>query len=80
MIKSTDAPSIPSHNNIYGYEEDDRGQLIKQVNKLPNMTGVGADSAGPGQYIAITNERKIAGPVTEWKLANEKSLGGRQIA
>jgi len=44
------------------------------------MTGVGADSAGPGQYLAITNERKIAGPVTEWKLANEKSLGGRQIA
>lgn len=31
------------------------------------MTGVGSDSAGPGQYLSITNERKIAGPVTEWK-------------
>ena len=28
----TNPPSIPSHNNVFGYEEDNRGNLIRQKN------------------------------------------------
>jgi hypothetical protein len=26
------APSIPSHQNVFGYEENERGELVKQKN------------------------------------------------
>lgn len=45
------APSIPSHDNVFGYEEDDKGRLIKQTNQDPHLSGVGDEKAGPGHYI-----------------------------
>jgi len=28
-VMKPNAPSIPSHNNVFGYEENQRGELIK---------------------------------------------------
>lgn len=44
-------PSIPSHDKVYGYEEDeDTGRLIRQANPDPMTAGIINDSVGPGQY------------------------------
>jgi hypothetical protein len=44
------APSIPSHNNVFGYEENDKGELIKQQNTELVHAGQGTDTVGPGHY------------------------------
>jgi len=49
------APSIPSHQNVFGYEENQRGELIKQKNQEKVLTGVGIDTAGPGHYEPAQN-------------------------
>lgn len=43
-------PSIPSHENVFGYEENDVGELMRQKNTENVHTGVGKDTVGPGQY------------------------------
>lgn len=43
-------PSIPSHENVFGYEENDTGELVKQKNTDKVYTGVKQDTVGPGQY------------------------------
>ena len=60
------APSIPSHQNVFGYEENERGELVKQKNQEPILSGVGKDSVGPGTYDFLMN-KKVTGPVVEWK-------------
>lgn len=60
------APSIPSHNNVFGYEENQRGELIKQKNAIKTYKGVGEDRVGPGDYDPNVFP-KSAGPTTEWK-------------
>jgi len=43
-------PSIPSHNNVFGYEENQRGELIRQKNTENVHTGIKNDMVGPGEY------------------------------
>ena len=43
-------PSIPSHQNVFGYEENSRGELIRQANTEKVHTGVNEDTVGPGEY------------------------------
>jgi hypothetical protein len=43
-------PSIPSHNNVFGYEENEAGQLIRQANAEKTYAGNKKDSVGPGNY------------------------------
>lgn len=43
-------PSIPSHMNIFGYDENEQGQLIKQTSNLIGFTGNSDDHVGPGDY------------------------------
>lgn len=49
---------------MFGYEENHRGELVKQSNSEVVLTGVGCDTAGPGSY-EVAIKRKV--PVVEWK-------------
>lgn len=61
------APSIPSHEFVYGYEENMRGELVRQVHTDMNFNGQGEDQVGPGQYNPkAINESKIKGPLRKW--------------
>ena len=57
-------PSIPSHNNVFGYEENDRGELIRQKNTEKVHTGVKEDRVGPGEY-ALNVKKNLKG-TTKW--------------
>jgi hypothetical protein len=46
----SNAPSIPTKNNCYGYEESSNGQLTINENPEQTFTGRKEDSVGPGQY------------------------------
>jgi hypothetical protein len=48
------APSIPSHALVYGYEENARGELVRQANSTGNHNGTADDQVGPGQYYPKT--------------------------
>lgn len=50
--KNPNAPSIPSHDNVFGYEENEKGELIKSknVDRINGHTGVKSDTVGPGKY------------------------------
>jgi hypothetical protein len=43
-------PSIPSHQTVFGYEENQKGQLIKQSANQIGFTGEKLDKVGPGDY------------------------------
>ena len=51
--KMPNPPSIPSHENIFGYEENQKGELIKQANPEKVFTGVKNDTVGPGNYDVV---------------------------
>ena len=57
-------PSIPSHNYVYGYEEDLHGKLIQQKNTEPVHTGLKNDNVGPGQY--ELELKKVQKGTTKW--------------
>jgi len=48
--RMTNPPSIPSHENVFGYEENNNGELVKQRNTEKVHTGVKQDTVGPGEY------------------------------
>lgn len=50
VLRLPNAPSIPSHNNVFGYEETMDGELIQQQNPEKVYSGSRGDSVGPGQY------------------------------
>jgi len=50
VLRLPNAPSIPSHNNVFGYEETTEGELIQQQNPEKIFTGTHGDTVGPGQY------------------------------
>ena len=57
-------PSIPSHQAVYGYNEDQRGVLIRSDGPDKILTGDGNDKVGPGDY--DVNMRKQSKGVTKW--------------
>ena len=64
MPQISNAPSIPSHNNVFGYEEDVNGNLIRQQNPEKVYTGTFDDTVGPGQYEIKDCTQKQTG--TNW--------------
>ena len=48
--KALNPPSIPSHDNVFGYEENQNGALVKQKNTEKLHTGLKYDTVGPGDY------------------------------
>ena len=48
--KMPNPPSIPSHQNVFGYEENEQGDLVKQKNTEVVYAGEKKDTVGPGQY------------------------------
>lgn len=50
LLKMQSPPSIPSHNNVFGYEEASHGMLIKQTNPDIIFAGEKGDTIGPGHY------------------------------
>ena len=51
--KMYNPPSIPSHDNVFGYEEGNNGELLKQPNSLKVHTGTKSDTVGPGEYEVV---------------------------
>lgn len=50
VVRLANPPSIPSHNNVFGYEENLDGELVQQPNPDKVFTGAHSDTVGPGQY------------------------------
>jgi len=50
FLKMQSPPSIPSHGSVFGYEEAEKGMLIKQSNPDKAFKGEKGDTIGPGQY------------------------------
>lgn len=69
-LRIMNPPSIPSHLSVFGYEENQNGQLIKQKSNQVGFTGVANDKVGPGDY-EIVNSKNITGKntigVIAWK-------------
>ena len=51
-------PSIPSHLSVFGYEENQHGQLIKQQSNQVGFAGTLRDKVGPGDY-EIGNAKNV---------------------
>ena len=61
-------PSIPSHMNIFGYDENEMGQLIKQQSNQIGFTGSGKDKVGPGDYdVEIGLVSKNVTGIVSWR-------------
>ena len=62
-------PSIPSHDNVFGYEENARGELIKQKNTEQVFTGMRDDKVGPAEYQIEVKKTKRG--LTKWHKEEE---------
>lgn len=69
-LKVQNPPSIPSHLSVFGYEENENGQLVKQKSNQIGFTGIKADKVGPGDYEVLNAKnivhKTVTGVVT-WK-------------
>lgn len=72
VVRLPNAPSIPSHNNVFGYEETPNGDLIQQQNPEKVFAGTGADTVGPGHYEIKREIAKKTG--TNWHASKVKRL------
>lgn len=73
FLKMQSPPSIPSHNNVFGYEEATHGMLIKQSNPDIVFTGEKGDTIGPGHYqIGSSFEAKNKIKGMNWKKCQSK--------
>ena len=63
-------PSIPSHNNVFGYEENEKGELIRQQNTEKVFAGDKEDRVGPGNY-EVETRLATKGP-TKWMMPADK--------
>lgn len=60
--------------NIFGYDENPLGQLVKQQTQMVGFTGTATDRVGPGDYDVATSEailRKQVLGVTTWRKPEE---------
>jgi hypothetical protein len=58
-------PSIPSHDNVFGYEINNKGELVRQPNPDNVYRGTREDCVGPQQYDPA--EAKTQRGITKWK-------------
>lgn len=74
-MRMPSAPSIPSHNQIFGYEEMPNGELVMQKNPEKVFTGAQGDSVGPGHYEVKSLEALNPVKGTQWgKSTSKKGL------
>lgn len=74
-MRMPSAPSIPSHNQIFGYEEKPNGELVMQKNPEKVFAGSQVDSVGPGHYEIKTLETANLTKGTKWgKSTSKKGL------
>lgn len=77
-------PSIPSHDFVFGYEEE-QGELVRQRNTDNKHTGEKTDTVGPGEYDIPRGLGKSRG-VPQWhpprqpKKSALSSLAGNRSA
>ena len=64
MQQLQNPPSIPSHNAVFGYNEDDRGKLIRSDGPDKVLSGIGKETVGPGDY--DQNMKATSKGVTKW--------------
>ena len=69
-------PSIPSHDNVFGYEINQRGDLVRQPNPDKVFTGVKDDRVGPQNY--EQNVPKVTKGVTKWKKPQSSGVIGHE--
>lgn len=48
VARPLNPPSIPSHNNVFGYEETLEKNLVRQNNPESGFSGEKMDTVGPG--------------------------------
>ena len=75
--KIQNPPSIPSHLSVFGYEENETGQLIKQRSNQIGFTGEKHDKVGPGDYEIGSSKNMVHKTVTgvvQWKKPIEKPV------
>jgi len=73
VVRLPNAPSIPSHNNVFGYEETPNGELIQQQNPEKIFAGTASDTVGPGHYEIKREIVRKSG--TNWHASKVKRLG-----
>jgi hypothetical protein len=64
-VRVPSAPSIPAHNQSFGYEEGKFGELVQQQPPDTGHTGRRGDTVGPGDYQ----------PPSTWKGAQSTDFG-----
>jgi len=82
--RAPNPPSIPSHNNVFGYEETKSGDLKRQKNPEKVTTGVKNDIVGPGQYSIPGSFENSKKGTLKWKnkskrFKSSKSKTGQAI-
>ena len=65
MQSMQNPPSIPSHNAVFGYNEDERGRLIRSDGPEKVLSGAGNEKVGPGDY--EVNSKKGGKGVVKWQ-------------
>jgi hypothetical protein len=60
-VRVSAPPSIPAPSQSYGYEENERGELVLQrPTRAGGHTGTGNDHVGPGEYLSRTHEHPFS--------------------
>lgn len=70
--RTPNPPSIPSHDNVFGYEETKTGDLKRQKNPEKITSGVKQDIVGPGHYNVSESLNKNQKGIVKWKKNKSK--------
>ena len=65
VARPLNPPSIPSHNNVFGYEETQEKVLVKQNNPETVFAGEKHDTVGPGHYL-LSEQHAKKGKGYDW--------------
>ena len=76
--RAPNPPSIPSHDNVFGYEETKTGDLKRQKNPEKVTTGVKKDVVGPGQYNVPSTFTKSKSGVVKWGSSKSKRFNDKK--
>ena len=71
--KKSNVPSIPTKHQSYGFEEDDKGNLVEQKPVYPGYTGLKHDTVGPMDYNPTYGLRSKK--TTNFSKGSKRSLG-----
>ncbi|OMJ91288.1 hypothetical protein SteCoe_6179 [Stentor coeruleus] len=72
LFNNPSVPSIPAQGQVFGYEENNTGDLISQKNPNAVFSGNQLDSVGPGQYNPKVIDDIYGSKGTIWHKSNSK--------